>query len=253
MSIMHPARLHWLDPRHPNQPFPDPAKALSDPNGLLAIGGDLSATRLLNAYRHGVFPWFNPDEPILWWSPDPRCVFPACAVRVSHSLAKLRRQDRYAVSFDRAFDTVLAQCAGARRGARGTWLGPEMRLAYRTLHQRGLAHSVEVWRDGTLVGGLYGVSLGGIFFGESMFSHETDASKLALVQLAGQLRDWGFALIDAQVVSDHLLSLGAIGLSRKEFLRQLTQALDRPAPAHWRFDAAHAGNPAHLPPAGTAP
>jgi leucyl/phenylalanyl-tRNA--protein transferase len=247
MTAAHPARLHWLDPRQPQQPFPDPAQALPDPNGLLAIGGDLSATRLINAYREGIFPWFNPDEPILWWSPDPRCVFEPRAVHVSRSLDKRLRQGGYAVSFDRVFAEVLEACSGPRRGSRGTWLGPEMRLAYLELFQRGLAHSVEVWQQGQLVGGLYGVSLGRIFFGESMFSHATDASKLALVHLARQLSDWGFPLIDCQVASPHLLTLGAVTLPRETFRSRSREAQQLPPPHHWRFDDAHAGDAGQRP------
>ena len=247
MTAAHPARLHWLDPRQPSQPFPDPAGALPDPNGLLAIGGDLSPVRLLNAYREGIFPWFNPDEPILWWSPDPRCVFVPSQVHISHSLAKRIRQCDYAVSFDRAFAQTLAACAGPRRAGRGTWLGPEMRAAYQTLHRSGVAHSIEVWRDGALIGGLYGIAIGRIFFGESMFSSATDASKLALVHLAQQLHDWGFPLIDCQVASPHLLTLGATTMRRADFRAASQQAQQLAAPLRWRFDARHTGNAKHLP------
>lgn len=247
MTASHPARLHWLDPRQPAQAFPDPAGALADPNGLLAIGGDLSPVRLLNAYREGIFPWFNPDEPILWWSPDPRCVFVPGELHVSHSLARRIKRGDYAVSFDRAFADTLEACAGPRRAGRGTWLGPEMRAAYLALHQRGLAHSLEVWREGRQIGGLYGVAIGRIFFGESMFSAETDASKLALVHLARQLQQWGFPLIDCQVASPHLTTLGARTLPRAEF-RERSRAAQRLAPPlRWQFDAAHAGAAEHLP------
>lgn len=240
-------RLHWLDPRDPAQPFPDPALALAEPDGLLAVGGDLTATRLLNAYRSGVFPWYNPDEPVLWWSPDPRCIFVPGEVHVSHSLAKRAKQARYAVSFDAAFAEVILACGGPRRGARGTWLSAEMREGYSALFHLGHAHSVEVWQQGQLVGGLYGVSLGGIFFGESMFSRATDASKLALLHLSQQLQRWNFALIDCQVVSPHLTRLGAQTLSRPEFLRQLKKALALPAPGQWRFAAELQGDARHLP------
>lgn len=248
MSIQTSVRLHWLDPRRPDQPFPDPALALADPNGLLAVGGDLSTTRLLNAYRQGVFPWFNPDEPILWWSPDPRCVLRPGAVHISHSLAKLRRQGGYAVSFDRAYPEVMAACGGPRRGNRNTWLGSDMQLAYLQLHRLGAAHSVEIWQGQQLVGGLYGVSLGGAFFGESMFSQARDASKLALVHLSEQLARWGFPLIDAQVESPHLLSMGALALPRAEFLAELADAIARPPPQAWRFDADLAGDARQSPP-----
>lgn len=247
MSAQNPVRLQWLDPRQPQQPFPDPEHALPEPNGLLAVGGDLSPARLLNAYASGIFPWFNPDEPILWWSPNPRCVFVPGAVRVSHSLAKRLRQQKFALSFDAAFGEVIAACSGARRAGRGTWLGLDMQRAYCELHRLGAAHSVEVWQQGQLVGGLYGLAIGGVFFGESMFSRSTDASKLALLQLSSQLADWGFALIDCQVVSEHLLSLGAHTLPRADFLLRLRPALARPAPRFWRFDVAYTGDPAHLP------
>lgn len=247
MTASHPARLHWLDPRQHDQAFPNPETALRDPNGLLAIGGDLSPTRLLNAYREGVFPWFNPDEPILWWSPDPRCVFVPSEVHVSRSLAKRMRACEYAVTFDCAFVKTLEACAGPRRAGRGTWLGPEMRVAYQLLHRRGLAHSVEVWREGRLIGGLYGVSLGRIFFGESMFSSETDASKIALVHLARQLAAWGYPLIDCQVASPHLLTLGATTLPRALFRAASQQAQQLPAPTRWQFHAEHAGDARHLP------
>lgn len=247
MTASHPARLHWLDPRQPLQPFPDPAFALPEPNGLLAIGGDLSPVRLLNAYREGIFPWFNPDEPILWWSPDPRCVFVPSQFHVSHSLAKRMRKGGYAVSFNRAFAATLLACAGPRRVGRGTWLGPEMRAAYLALHERGMAHSIEVWREGQLIGGLYGVAIGRVFFGESMFSAETDASKLALAHLARQLEAWGFPLIDCQVSSPHLLTLGAIAMSRTTFRASSQQAQQLSGPAHWQFEPALAGNAAHLP------
>lgn len=247
MTLAHSSRLHWLDPRQPAQPFPDAAQALADPNGLLAIGGDLSPVRLLNAYRAGIFPWFNPDEPILWWSPDPRCVFVPDQLHVSRSLAKRMRQCDYAVSFDRAFAATLEACAGPRRAGRGTWLGPEMREAYLALHQSGAAHSVEVWREGALIGGLYGVSLGRIFFGESMFSHATDASKLALVHLAQQLGDWGFPLIDCQVASPHLLTLGAVTLPRAEFRLASAAAQQLKPPRRWQFHAEHAGDARHFP------
>lgn len=246
MTGRHPLRLHWLDPRNPSQPFPDPALALREPDGLLAVGGDLSTTRLLSAYSSGIFPWFNPDEPILWWSPDPRCVFVPGSARASDSLAKRMRQQRYAVSFDAAFETVIAACGGPRRGARGTWLSPDMRASYIALHHLGHAHSVEVWMDGQLAGGLYGVAIGGVFFGESMFSVQADASKLALQHLSAQLADWSFALIDCQVVSPHLLSLGAQVLPRSEFLQQLKTALQLPAPKAWKFTPQHQGNPAHF-------
>lgn len=248
-TMESPIRLHWLDPRNPHQPFPPVHLAMRDPNGLLAIGGDLSATRLLRAYRQGIFPWYNPDEPILWWCPDPRTVLPPSGMHVSHSLRKTIRRADYALSFDRAFDEVLEACSAARGKSRGTWLGDDMRGAYAELHRRGNAHSVEVWRDGALIGGLYGVTLGRVFFGESMFSRATDASKLALYWLAQQLQRWDFEMIDCQVSSAHLLSLGARELPREQFLKTLApavQAEGRGAP--WRFDADVPADPRHGPP-----
>lgn len=247
MTSAGPSRLHWLDPRQPGQPFPPLSQALREPNGLLAIGGDLSPERLLGAYREGIFPWFNPDEPILWWSPDPRCVFLPGSVHVSRSLGKRLRQGGYALTFDHAFAATLTACAGPRRGGQGTWLGAEMRGAYLEMHRLGHAHSVELWRQGRLVGGLYGLAMGRMFFGESMFSTEPDASKIVLVHLARQLDDWGFALLDCQVASPHLLRLGALALSRAAFQQRSRQAQQQPAPARWQFDPAHAGEPEHGP------
>lgn len=244
-----PVRLHWLDPRNPHQPFPPAHLAMREPNGLLAIGGDLSVTRLLRAYAQGIFPWYNPDEPILWWCPDPRSVLAPSALHVSRSLRRTLRRCDYAVTLDRAFDGVLDGCAGPRASSRGTWLGDDMRRAYRQLHDRGYAHSVEVWRDGALVGGLYGVALGRVFFGESMFSRIDDGSKIALYWLCRQLDAWAFDLVDCQVSSAHLSSLGAIELPRSDFLRRLALALDgAQPPAAWRFEIERPDDPAHLPP-----
>lgn len=243
-----PIRLHWLDPRNPHQPFPPVHLAMRDPNGLLAIGGDLSPTRLMRAYRQGIFPWYNPDEPVLWWCPDPRTVLLPSAMHVSHSLDKTLRRAAYAVTFDRAFQTVLAECSATREKSRGTWLGDDMRYAYCELFKRGDAHSVEVWRDQTLIGGLYGVTVGRVFFGESMFSRATDASKIALYWLCQQLQRWGFEMIDCQVSSAHLLSLGATEVPRQIFLKQLALAVDAPPPSHlWHFDDNAPADPVHGP------
>jgi leucyl/phenylalanyl-tRNA--protein transferase len=210
---------------------------MRDPNGLLAIGGDLSITRLIRAYSHGIFPWYNPDEPILWWSPDPRAVLSPAGMKVSRSLSKTLKRDDYAVTLDAAFSEVLTACAAPRARSRGTWLGDDMRDAYEELHTCGYAHSVEVWRDGQLIGGLYGVALGRVFFGESMFSRATDASKIGLFWLCEQLRAWNFELIDCQVSSEHLRSLGAVDLSRERFMTQLRRALAHPGrTGPWRFD-----------------
>ncbi len=244
----NPIRLHWLDPRDPQQPFPPAHLAMRDPNGLLAIGGDLSVARLIRAYSQGIFPWYNPDEPILWWSPDPRAVLIPTEMRVSRSLDKSVRRGNYGVSLDLAFDEVLNECSGPRSRSRGTWLGSEMRDAYAELHARGYAHSVEVWRDGALIGGLYGVALGRVFFGESMFSRASDASKLALYWLGQQLITWGFDLIDCQVGSAHLKSLGAIDVSRERFLNLLRVAVaSPPRTGQWRFDIALPVAREHLP------
>jgi leucyl/phenylalanyl-tRNA--protein transferase len=244
----NPIRLHWLDPRDPNQNFPSPHLAMRDPNGLLAIGGDLSVTRLIRAYSQGIFPWYNPDEPILWWSPDPRAVLMPDSMKVSKSLSKSLRRGDYAVTLDTAYRQVLDACAGPRMRSRGTWLGSDMRDAYQDLHKRGYSHTVEVWRDGVLIGGLYGVALGRAFFGESMFSHATDASKIALYWLCEQLKAWSFHLLDCQVASDHLRTLGAIDISRERFLNLLRPAVTQPGrTGAWCFDIAVPAPREHLP------
>lgn len=244
-----PVRLHWLDPRNPQQPFPPVHLAMRDPNGLLAIGGDLAPSRLLRAYSQGIFPWYNPDEPILWWCPNPRTVLLPDSLHISRSTAKAIRREDYAVSLDHAFDEVLEACASSRSRSRGTWLGDEMKRAYRQLHEQGHAHSLEIWRGGTLIGGLYGVSLGRVFFGESMFSHADNASKIALYWLSQQLASWQFEMIDCQVSSAHLLSLGAREIARDDFLKRLSPAVrGGPQPRPWRLDIAAPCSPAHLPP-----
>lgn len=241
-------QLYWLDPGNPDAPFPDPALALRQPNGLLAMGGDLSTRRLLNAYQAGVFPWYNPEESILWWSPDPRAVFDTNRIHVSRRLRRTMRQADYAVTLDHAFDDVLDGCAAPRDSHHGTWLGPEMQAAYGALHRLGHAHSVEIWRDGALAGGLYGVAIGRLFFGESMFSYQRDASKLALVHLAEQLAAWDFPLIDGQVGSPHLYWMGAFDLSRTEFLEMLRRNRSRPLrPGAWQFDIKVPAADRHMP------
>jgi leucyl/phenylalanyl-tRNA--protein transferase len=212
--------LPWLDPD--SLWFPDPVAALREPNGLLAVGGDLSARRLLAAYQRGIFPWFEQGQPPLWWSPDPRMVLFPDQFHPSRSLRKTLRSGRFSVSSDTDFDGVTAGCAAPRAGSSGTWLIPAMRTAYRKLHQMGYAHSVEVWQDEQLVGGLYGVALGQVFFGESMFSHVSDASKIAFAALVAQLRNHGYRLIDCQVSNPHLESLGARTIARQEFLTYLS-------------------------------
>ena len=204
--------------------FPDPNDALDEVGGLLAIGGDLSEARLLEAYRTGVFPWFENDHrPVYWWSPDPRAILRPDAMHVSRSLAKRLRNGGFEISFDRVFTDVLTACATIRRnvGTSGTWITPNMRRAYIALHQSGYGHSVEVWQRGTLVGGLYGLSLGEMFFGESMFSRVRDASKVALYHLCRRLHAWQFRLIDCQIPNPHLASLGVRTMPRREFLALL--------------------------------
>ena len=216
-----------------------PPVDLASPEGLLAVGGDLRAERLLEAYRHGIFPWYNPGQPILWWSPDPRAVLFPSRLKVARSLRKSLRRKKFDVALDTAFRDVMRHCAQPRPGnpAGGTWITLEMIEAYGVLHDRGLAHSVESWREGKLVGGLYGVAMGNAFFGESMFSRETDASKVAFVHLVRQLERWGYAFIDCQISSAHLFSLGAEEIRRHDFMARLEQALKQPErPGRWRFD-----------------
>jgi leucyl/phenylalanyl-tRNA--protein transferase len=202
--------LPFLLPPEPDAPFPPVEQALRQPDGLLAVGGDLTPTRLLNAYRHGIFPWYSEGQPILWWSPDPRTVFATDELRLSSKFRRGLRHSRWEVRADTAFARVIRACAETPRpGQRGTWITPEMRAAYERLHALGHAHSFEVFDGDRLVGGIYGVAVGRMFFGESMFSAVSGGSKVALAALARQLRDWGFPLIDAQVENDHLLSLGA--------------------------------------------
>lgn len=204
--------------------FPSPNLALKEPNGLLAFGGDLSPERLLLAYEQGIFPWFNEDEPPLWWSPAPRMVLYPADLKISRSLNKRLKREEFQISFDTCFAQVINQCAISRQATTGTWISADIQTAYNQLHQQGYAHSVEVWQDKQLVGGLYGLALGGIFFGESMFSKVSDASKIALVKLSQHLQQQGFSLIDCQVYSDHLASLGAAQISRELFLHTLAEA-----------------------------
>jgi leucyl/phenylalanyl-tRNA--protein transferase len=216
-----------------------PPVELASPEGLLAVGGDLRAERLLEAYRHGIFPWYNPGQPVLWWSPDPRAVLFPAKLKVARSLRKTLRRKKFDVVLDTAFRDVMQHCALPRPGnpAGGTWITPEMIEAYGVLHDRGLAHSVESWREGKLVGGLYGVAMGSAFFGESMFNRETDASKVAFVHLVRQLERWGYAFIDCQISSTHLFSLGAEEIRRHDFMTRLEQALKQPdRPGRWRFE-----------------
>ncbi len=222
--------LYAVAERRMSDDFPATSSALHEPNGLLAIGGDLSSARLLNAYRRGIFPWYADGQPIMWWSPDPRAVFRPDTVHVSRSLGKTLRQKRYQISFDRAFAAVIAACAGPRKGADGTWITAAMQSAYAELHARGFAHSVECWQDGELCGGLYGVALGRIFFGESMFSARRDASKVALVELCRHLVDWDYTLFDCQVDNPHLERLGAqLDAARAVRIGPRRRGVDEPA------------------------
>ena len=213
--------LYPLDPRNPQAPFPNVETAEREPDGLLALGGDLSVARLLNAYRRGIFPWFGAGDPILWWSPDPRTILFPNRPRISRTLRKTLRKGRFGATMDRDFDAVITACAQPRSADNGTWLVPEMIAAYRRLHHRGLAHSVEIWQDDTLAGGLYGVAIGRVFFGESMFTRIRDASKVALVHLCGRLLEQGFRLIDCQASTAHLFRMGAEQIPRTDFIRML--------------------------------
>jgi len=213
-------------------PFPPANTALRQPDGLLAIGGDLSPTRLLDAYRHGIFPWFSEGQPILWWSPDPRMVFRTCNVHLGSRFQRSLRTSQWRIRADTAFDQVVTACAQLpRRGQAGTWITDDMRAAYLQLHRLGHAHSVEVFDAEKLVGGIYGVAIGRMFFGESMFSAVTGGSKVALFALAQRLAGWGWPLIDAQVANDHLISLGAFEMCRAEFLEEVRMLTVLPEPA----------------------
>lgn len=217
--------IPWLTPE---SPFPPLHTALTQPNGLLAVGADLSPQRLIQAYSSGIFPWFNAGEPIFWWSPDPRTVLFPRELKVSRSLRKTVKKGNYQIRIDSAFDQVMQACAAPRNGRAGTWIHEEMITAYATLHQMGFAHSVETWIDGELMGGLYGVALGKMFFGESMFSRISDASKIAFVHLVRQLLHRGFEMIDCQMKTAHLTSLGAREISRKEFSQKLKVLVNYP-------------------------
>ena len=216
-----------------------PPVDLATPEGLLAVGGDLRPERLLEAYRHGIFPWYSDDQPILWWSPDPRTVLFPEKLHVGRSLEKTIRRGHFTVTLDTCFRDVMQQCAGPRPQYPdgGTWITTEMLDAYTTLHEQGYAHSVEMWQKGKLVGGVYGVALGGAFFAESMFTRVPDASKVALVSLVRQLQAWGFRIIDCQQSSPHVMRFGAEEIPRRDFLNHLTAALTLPdRQRHWQFD-----------------
>jgi leucyl/phenylalanyl-tRNA--protein transferase len=220
--------IPWLDA---HSAFPPVDTALREPNGLLAAGGDLSSARLIDAYRRGIYPWYSEGQPTLWWSPDPRMVLFVDEFRMSRSLGKRVRRREFAVRVDTSFRAVMDACAKApRSGQNGTWITPAMMEAYASLHEQGYAHSVEAWRGDELVGGLYGIALGGVFFGESMFARVTDASKVCLAHLVAAMRQRGMTMIDCQQETEHLASLGARPIPRREFVLRLAQAIDSDAP-----------------------
>lgn len=230
--------LYWVADRRLAAGFPPTSRALSDPQGLLAIGGDLRTARLLDAYARGIFPWYSAGQPILWWSPEPRAVLTPAAVRISRSLAKRLRNGGFEVSFDRAFAAVIAACSEPRDDDAGTWITPDMQAAYLALYRAGHAHSIECWRNGALAGGLYGVAIGRAFCGESMFSRERDASKVAFVHLCRLLEAWGYTLIDCQLPTAHLATLGATLMVRTDFEAALADAVAAaPAPEAWKQPA----------------
>lgn len=227
-------QLPWLQP-DPHSPFPDPRTALHEPDGLLAVGGDLEPARLLNAYRHGIFPWYSRGQPILWWSPDPRMVFRTDGVHLSRRFRREMSRFDWTITADTAFDRVVLACAdNPRPGQSGTWITPEMRAAYGALYRLGHAHAIEAWDGPQLAGGLYGVAVGRMFFAESMFSAMSGGSKVALAALAAILREWGWPLFDAQVESPHLLRMGAETMPRDAFLRLVEGQTAQPGrPGPW--------------------
>ncbi len=239
------SRPHWLTATDAPDAFPPHDEALAEPNGLLAIGGDLSPQRLLAAYANGIFPWYELDQPILWWSPDPRAVLWPDDLHISRRLQRTQRRSELTFSCDQAFSSVIENCAGPRNYADGTWITVDMRVAYEALHELGWAHSFEAWHEDELVGGLYGVGIGRVFFGESMFSRSSDASKITLITAVEFLKDTGFALLDCQVWSGHLQTIGATTLPRNAFLQQLNDLCDPTGkPRSWAQDfQAFSGRP----------
>jgi leucyl/phenylalanyl-tRNA--protein transferase len=216
-------QLPILDPQSPNQIFPAIETALTEPDGLLAAGGCLSSQRIINAYKQGIFPWYSPGEPILWWSPNPRLVLFPENLYISHSLRKTIRKGTFSLTYDQSFAQVMQYCAAPREEDAGTWITEEMYQSYTQLYQQGIAHSVEAWFDDELVGGLYGIAIGQVFFGESMFHKKTNASKVAFCYLVQQLSEWGYRLIDCQVHTHHLSSLGAEEINRANFSSLIKQ------------------------------
>ncbi len=219
-------RVIWLSPDDPPESFPPVTAALTEPDGLLAAGGDLCTKRLLYAYTHGIFPWYDEGQPLLWWSPDPRCIFMPGDYHVSRRLRRRLRRSTAEIRINTAFSEVIHECAAPRRSEQGTWITPAMINAFIELHQAGWGHSIEIWQSGKLAGGLYGLVIGKTFFGESMFSLATDASKMALLYVANQLKTGAIELLDCQVVSSHLTSLGARVVPRSEFVTRLSSACD---------------------------
>ena len=240
---MHNSRVMWLSADDPPDSFPPVSQALLEPDGLLAAGGDLSAARLLYAYRNGIFPWYDEGQPLLWWSPDPRCVFMAGDFHVSRRLRRELRASTTEIRINSAFSELIHACAGPRKSAQGTWITPAMVKAFEDLHEQGWAHSIEVWRTGELIGGLYGLAIGKAFFGESMFSKMPNASKMALLYIANRLNNGDLELLDCQLISSHLLSLGARIVPRSDFVQTLGKACKtlRPQPG-WPRDAIASAN-----------
>ena len=223
-------RVVWLTTDDPPDAFPPVESALREPDGLLAAGGDLSTGRLLEAYRHGIFPWYDDGQPVLWWSPDPRCVFSRGDLHLARRLKRELRRSTAEVRFNTAFVEVIRACAGPRRYEQGTWITSDMITAYERLHRDGWAHSIEVWQDDTLIGGLYGVVIGRALFGESMFSHRSNASKIALLMLDRMLVDGRLGIIDCQMQSSHLSSMGASVIPRRRFVGILDSLCEPPIP-----------------------
>ena len=230
-------QIYWVADNVIRSDFPGVDRALRDPDGLLAIGGALSPERVLDAYRHGIFPWYSKGQPILWWSPDPRCILEPSTLRISRSLRKILKKRPFRVTFNQAYSAVIKACGEPRRSGPETWITAEVLQAYTTLHKAGHAISVECWEGEDLVGGLYGLVIGRVFFGESMFSRTDDASKIALVHLVHELRRRGFRLLDCQIHSRHLQSLGATLMPRPVFCKLLAQYCSEYAPADWPLES----------------
>lgn len=226
---MSPNRIVWLSPSDPPEAFPDVAEALTDPDGLLAAGGDLDPKRILVAYRKGIFPWYDDGQPILWWSPDPRCILRPADLHLSRRLRQQIRNSDAELRFNQAFADVIRACAGERKSQQGTWITDDIMAAFERLHADGWAHSVEIWEDGQLVGGVYGLCIGRVFFGESMFSARPNTSKMALFGLTRHMHAEGLELLDCQVVSQHLVTLGASTIDRAEFTEILDRACSPPS------------------------